>query len=121
MIGKTISLLIVSSFFIGSLDASNLTQYRQLVVEKVKIKIPKMRKCYQSQLDKQGHIKGRKVTFVLTIAKEGYLEQIHVRESFSMDVLRCVNSNLAGMQFSPPPGGKPFVLELPLNFKINYR
>lgn len=97
-----------------------LVAYRKIVVEQVKKKIPKMRACYQNQLDKSGHIKGRTVTFVFSIAKEGYLEQIHVREDFNMEVLRCVNVNLAGMQFPKTPNGKTFILNLPLNFKINY-
>lgn len=103
------------------LRGESLEDYKELVVAKVKERVPRLNQCYQNGVNHQGKIASKRITFVFTIANEGYIEMIHVKEAYPMDVLRCVNTNLAGLKFSPPPGGKSLKIQVPLNFKLTAR
>lgn len=109
-------LLTLMSF---SLLASN-SSYTKHVYSKIRKKVPIFQKCYSKALDQKGHIKGKTVTFILAIDNTGFLEGIHVEDSFDMSVLRCINRNVAGMIFTKPPNGKEVRIRMPLKFKLNY-
>lgn len=116
---KLILLIFIVFSSVSSFGAEHYS-YKKRVLTAIKKRIPIFKRCYQHALDNHGHIRGKTINFIIKIAPEGYLGQIHVENSYHMGVLRCVNTNLAGLQFGPTPNGKQFAIKVPMNFKINY-
>ncbi len=96
-----------------------LKEYQQVVREKIKERVPRLNQCYQNAVDRKVKMSSKRITFVFSITAEGDLEMIQVRETYPMEVLRCVNTNLAGLEFPPPPGKKPLKMQMPLAFKLH--